>query len=358
MDGKKKAIFIAVIMIASIISLIAPTDADVKPLVNYDLGKETIPAGKEYNISERINYTIRVGNPAEAQTNFTVSVTDEYPNGTVEVLNAALTLEPGENETYNRSYVVDIADIQPDDRVWNKISIAGKTGLDEPFIANATKASNVLLKKPVFEFDFNHTCCLKMEFNGSASYDPNGEIKNHTWDFGDGTTSGVIPGAPGIISRTYASCGNKTVMLSGYDNDSFYNSTTKEVYVPCAPTAIAKADKTLVVSGAGQVVTFSCGGSHADPNAPWLTLTYNWTFSDGTPGSDDAECVTTRVVDGVPGTTVCATLTVSDGHCNATDTMCVQVVTTRVPTLTPIGIIVLAGFLSIVAAMSIRRRRG
>ncbi|MGB2840892.1 MAG: PKD domain-containing protein [Halobacteriota archaeon] len=313
-------IALAAIMIASIFAVIAPTGADVKPLVNYDLGKETIPAGKEYNISERIDYTMRVGNPAEAQTNFTVNVTDEYPNGTVEVLNPTLTLEPGENVTYNRSYVVDIADIQPDDRVWNKIIIDGETGCDEPFYAEATKASKILLEKPVFEFDFNHTCCCNMTFYNTTSH---GEIVNHTWDFGDGTTE-TINEAPGVISHTYASCGNMTVTLSGYDNHGLTNSTMKTVYVPCPPMAKASADKTWVQSGVHEMVTFSGCESEADENAPWLSIVnYTWTFSDGHPPMYG--CNVTRVVDGAPDATVCATLTVSDGHCNATDTVCVHI---------------------------------
>ena len=176
---------------------------------------------------------------------------------------------------------------------------------------------------PVLEFDFEHICCLNMRFNGSASHDPDGDIVNHTWDFGDGNITGPISGTPGVIEHRYTACGDKTVKLSGYDNDGLDNETTKTVHVPCPPRAKANANKTNVIAGAGEVVKFSCQpGTWVEPG---LTLTYNWTFDDGGVGTSDDQCDTTRVIDGEPGDVICATLTVNDSHCEDSDTVCVRI---------------------------------
>jgi len=371
MDNKKKGIriFIAAIMIASIFAVIAPTGADVHVMAGLGVEKQTYPdPSASYHVGDHVNYTIEVTNPDDT-CNWTGNVYDIYPNGTNVTIWGDLKICPEGNATTTimDAYVVTKSD-GINGSILNTIKAFGNCDGER---ANgwAEEESEIIVIRPVFEFDFNHTCCCRMEFNGSASYhpEPGRIIANHTWNFSDGNITGPLSGAPGVISHIFepialpceGRCGNKTVTLSGYDNDGWLNSTTKIVYVPCPPTAVAKAEPKKVQSGTGTEVTFSCEGSHADHEAPGLTLIYNWTFSDGETGSNDTECVTTRVVDGDPGTIVAVTLTISDGHCNVTDPLCVRIgAKHQVPTLTPIGIIALVGLLSVVAAISIKRRRG
>jgi parallel beta-helix repeat protein len=314
-------ITLAAIMIASIFATVTPSVTAPSALGVIQLQKTTTPdPHAQYYIGDTIDYKIVVTNP-DPNYGCTLDVYYTYPNGTVELIEEDLYLDIGENKTYFRSYVVTATD-GIIGYVTNTLSVTGTNDNGQSISAFVGETSTVLSgDPPVFEFDFVNACCLNIRFNGSASYDPDGSIVNHTWWFGDGTLV-VMAGVPGTITHQYASCGSKTVKLSGYDNDGLYNETIKAVHVPCPPTAIARANKTRVLSGAGEVVKFDGKYSWADSG---LTLNYQWTFSDGLPGTSDNECVTTRVVDGLPGEQVCATLTVNDSHCEDDDTVCVKI---------------------------------
>ena len=165
---------------------------------------------------------------------------------------------------------------------------------------------------PVFEFDFEHICCLNMEFDGSASYDPDGTIVNHTWDFGDGTPLLEVSGEPtGTVEHTYSSCGNYWVTLSGCDDEGFCNSTPPtQVHVPCGPTAVARASPTRI--DPGDTVTF--GGSLSTGELDRALWTFTWTFDDG--HAPMVGEIVSRPVDTLP---LLAMLTVNDSHCEDTD---------------------------------------
>ncbi|MBE0516135.1 MAG: hypothetical protein IBX41_01920, partial [Methanophagales archaeon] len=307
------------------------------------LEKVATKVPKIYNIGETITYSIVIWNP-NTNTPITITVVnDTYANDGYERNLLAewgipnITLPVSDNikggaDTYNNTWTaprpIAAGDLDPvkANQVINRLRIAGIEDVGELDLAGSVQeAVMVTVYPPNFNFTFDPTCCLTMTFSGSASFDPDGTIENHTWDFGDSSSSGVISGAPGVISHIYASCGSKTVKLSGYDNLGLFNFTEKEVYVPCAPTAVARVDKPSVLSGAGEVVTFSGCDSHADENAPWLSITgYTWTFSDGYPTQSTHNV--TRMVDGPEGTSICATLEVTDGHCNDTAEVCVYIV--------------------------------
>jgi len=59
-------------------------------------------------------------------------------------------------------------------------------------------------------------------FDGSKSYDPNGQIVKYTWDFGDG--SAPVETTNPTIQHTYTSPGNFNVQLTIEDNDGFSDS--------------------------------------------------------------------------------------------------------------------------------------
>ena len=185
------------------------------------------------------------------------------------------------------------------------------------------KAGN---QPPTFNFTFANTCCFNVTFTGMG-VDSDGTIVNHTWDFGDGSTSGVIAGAPGVITHHYTTCGPKLVKLSGYDNDGNWNFTQKPIYVDCGPTANAVALPSACYDYNGSMITFDGSASHADLSNTRdpRTITYSWTFSDGLTGDNDNGAITKRMVN----ETITATLTVSDGHCE--DTSYIHIVPGFVP---------------------------
>ena len=63
-------------------------------------------------------------------------------------------------------------------------------------------------------------------FNASDSTDPDGTIVNYEWDFGDGNN-----GTGEVITRSYSSAGDYTVILTVTDNDEATDTTSKVVKV-------------------------------------------------------------------------------------------------------------------------------
>jgi len=70
-------------------------------------------------------------------------------------------------------------------------------------------------------------------FNATASYDPNGNIINYKWDFGDGNITSTTEK---IITHSYTLEGDYDVSLAITDNSSTTNSTTR--YAQVVPIGI------------------------------------------------------------------------------------------------------------------------
>jgi PKD repeat protein len=115
-----------------------------------------------------------------------------------------------------------------------------------------------------------------VQFDGSKSNDPNGLALSYAWNFGDGATgTGVQP------THTYAKAGTFTVQLTLTDSAglSATASTTATIATLVNPTASAGGPYTGTT---GQAVSFDGSGS-TDPNGS--TLTYAWSFGDGSTGT-------------------------------------------------------------------------
>jgi hypothetical protein len=353
-------ITLAIIMVASIFAVMVPTTV----AINYAIGKDTIegPGGAinnslTYQKGDTVYYRCNFKPTSEAV--WLTEVVDTYPDGTKAVLftgNFSIAV--------NTSYVIETNWAIPTN--WSDPSIVNDVRFNftsqltaEDDFATAHATSFLEYDKPVFDFTFSQACCHNMSFVGTASAD----VANWSWDFGEDADAnscggsqycngtGNDPGSPWCVFDSY---GNKQVTLSGYNGDGEYNSTTKTVYVPQEPQVMATATKTFVLQGQAQEVTFKCDGSWVEPS---LTPAYQWTFDDGGTGSSDTECTTTRVVDGVPGTFLTATLTVSDGHCVENNTVKV-VCSEEVPAIGAWGILMLTVFLLITATYYVRKGKG
>ena len=189
---------------------------------------------------------------------------------------------------------------------------------------------------PEFDFELEYICCRNFEFTGTSSWITS-PVVDFKWDYGDGETFPITGYQTGIpedynprhhqYADSYAGS-SVWVTLSGHNDMGLDGEHKESVYIPKDPTAVATVTKTLVESGAGEVVTFMCAGSHVDPSAPagyGLTLSYHWEFDDAGTGDNDDGCDTTRVVDGDDGDIICGKLTVNDTHCEANATVCVRV---------------------------------
>lgn len=121
-----------------------------------------------------------------------------------------------------------------------------------------------------------------IQFNGSASSDPDGDTLSYAWDFGDGgTASGDRP------TYTYPGAGNFEVRLIVNDGqvDSAASVTTATITEPpmnIAPTANPGGPYT---GEPGTAVAFD-GSMSSDPNGD--PLTYSWDFGDGAMGDGAA----------------------------------------------------------------------
>ncbi len=65
-----------------------------------------------------------------------------------------------------------------------------------------------------------------VQFDGSPSYDRDGEIISYEWDFDDGTN-----GTGMIVSHTYSNIGTYDVMLTVTDNDGYIGHITKSIMI-------------------------------------------------------------------------------------------------------------------------------
>jgi|GEM_PF-3016537 len=116
-----------------------------------------------------------------------------------------------------------------------------------------------------------------VSFSGSGSSDPQNETLTYAWSFGDGTTgTGVSP------THTYAAAGSYTVSLAVTNTDSLSSNATATATITAAAQAPVANAGGPYTGSAGTAVSFSGAGS-SDPKGE--TLSYAWTFGDGSTGT-------------------------------------------------------------------------
>ena len=180
---------------------------------------------------------------------------------------------------------------------------------NEPPIANAGSDQTVYVNQPV-------------QFNGSASSDPDGDELTYFWDFGDGNTSTLC--AP---VHTYTNAGNYLVTLNVSDGE-FYDEDTLQVTVNAQlpsenipPNACAGLGFS-VLSLTEANFNASCS---EDPDG--VIVSYNWDFGDGN-YTNLTTPYATHVYSAPKTYTVKLTVMDNNGS-SATDTIFVQVLNRR-----------------------------
>ncbi|HEC63045.1 MAG TPA: PKD domain-containing protein, partial [Candidatus Acetothermia bacterium] len=118
-----------------------------------------------------------------------------------------------------------------------------------------------------------------IQFDASASSDPDGSIVSYSWDFGDGTTTSGVR-----VNKSYSSAGTYTVTLVVRDDRGATDSETKQVTVGPPPNQppTARFSYTPTNPDPGDVVSFDASAS-SDPDGS--IVSYSWDFGDGTTGS-------------------------------------------------------------------------
>jgi PKD repeat protein len=226
------------------------------------------------------------------------------------------------------------------------LTVTDNDGLTDTATTAATIAPEEVQQPPVADPNgpYTGTEGIPVNFDGSGSSDPDGTIVSYAWDFGDGTTgTGVNP------AHTYAQDGTYTVTLTVTDNDGLTDTATTTATIAPEEVPPPVADPNGPYTGTeGIPVTFDGSGS-SDPDG--TIVSYDWDFGDGTTGTG-VNPTHTYTQDGTY--TVTLTVTDNDGLTHIATTSIVIVV--DVPTLTPLGIVVLFCVIGIIGILSFKKR--
>ncbi len=118
-----------------------------------------------------------------------------------------------------------------------------------------------------------------ISFDPSGSSDPDGEIIQYAWDFGDGKTA-----IGRVANHTYAESGNYRATLTVTDNDGAVADSTFEVIITGpVPNQAPTASFTMspATGEAPLQATFN-GSASSDPDG--IIASYIWNFGDGQTG--------------------------------------------------------------------------
>jgi PKD repeat protein len=112
-----------------------------------------------------------------------------------------------------------------------------------------------------------------VDFNATASYDPDGIISSFNWDFGDGTTN-----SEPTVSHSYIENGLYTVTLRVFDNEDLVGSSTAiQIVKNRSPVAALTETKSIIEEK--EIVSFDASPSYDDDGT---IISYTWSFGDGT----------------------------------------------------------------------------
>jgi PKD repeat protein len=161
---------------------------------------------------------------------------------------------------------------------------------------------------------------LPVNFDASASNDPDGDSLTYSWDFGDGNSDTGL--TVSNTSNTYSDGGTYTVVLSVDDGNGGTDTATQVITVTVNQSPVANAGVNQSVTDSdgngAEPVTLDGSNSH-DPDGGTI-VSYIW--SEG--GSQIATGVSPSVIFAVGSHTVTLEVTDDEGA-SATDTMTVVV---------------------------------
>jgi len=192
--------------------------------------------------------------------------------------------------------------------LWS-LTVAGADSTSPANSGKATKTVQLQDRIPISIFTFTSGTILtsaSVNFNGTASYDPDGTIVGYAWDFGDGSTgSGATP------AHSYSIAGMYAVKLNVTDNSGSTAVSTQTVTITDRPPTVTPTlSSTTVTPGQTVIITISA----SDPDGTIATTTVNW--GDGTtdtisgPPTTDSHAYS--LANGTPSATFTITVTVHD----------------------------------------------
>jgi PKD repeat protein len=160
------------------------------------------------------------------------------------------------------------------------VDISSVAGPEHSIRLASTSAGNLV---PVPSFTHSPpagAAPLTVNFDASASTDPDGTISSYAWNFGDGTI-----GTGETTAHTYTSTGSFTPTLTVTDNDGASASVAASGWTPKYPLDVPEGYVRYGVSYPGDVAT-----KYEDPIGKSLAI-YRRFFSWAGRGSMDAELI-------------------------------------------------------------------
>ena len=148
-------------------------------------------------------------------------------------------------------------------------------------LTGSQTASVRVLALPTAAFAFGPPKPLEatsVSFDASNSTDPDGNITNYEWNWGDGSNSTVSVSS--IAQHAFATFGDYTVGLMVTDSDGLTNTTSAQVHVFAPPSALFTSSPTS--PRATHAVTLN-GSASSDPDG--TVARYEWDFGDGATGN-------------------------------------------------------------------------
>ncbi|GJM64189.1 PKD domain-containing protein [Persicobacter diffluens] len=156
---------------------------------------------------------------------------------------------------------------------------------------------------------------LTVDFDASASYDPDGDALSYLWNFGDGETASGL-----TASHAYATAGQFAASLTVSDGSLSASKsiviTVNDPAVNQPPVAVASSD---VSTGQAPLLVQFSGEESRDPEGAGLS--YTWDFGDGIGSSEMSPTHEFELVGNY-----LVVLTVSDGEWTATDSLNITVI--------------------------------
>jgi PKD repeat protein len=171
----------------------------------------------------------------------------------------------------------------------------------------------------------------ELTFSPEGSQDPDGEIVEYAWDFGDGSPIVVVGGAQNgaQVTHTYDRAGNYTLRLRVTDDGGLTATASHPVQIDTPPPA--NRPPTAAIQGpsqglVGEELVFS-GAPSEDPDG--RIVQYAWDFGDEAPAvqAESARDDGGRVIYAyrAPGTYTIRLTVTDDGGLTATATQQVQI---------------------------------
>jgi PKD repeat protein len=201
---------------------------------------------------------------------------------------------------------------------WHRYTAAGSYNVKLTVTDNRGASSNVTQtvqvgptnQQPVASFTADPTSTTPggwIQFNGSASYDPDGTIASYAWSFGDGSSA-----TGSVVWHRYTVAGTYVVTLTVTDNEGAQDAHTVSILVGAQnvqPTAAFTYSPTS--PGVSDWIRFDGTTSY---DADGSIVSYQWSFGGG---STDTGSIVYRQFTAVGTYTVTLTVTDNQGATNS-----------------------------------------